>query len=429
MTFDSFDLHPRVADGISRLGYETPTPIQEKAIGPVLAGSDIMGLAETGTGKTAAFVLPISDRLLRGKGGKIRCLVLAPTRELAQQTHEVLKVVGKDTGLRSLTMYGGVGYEPQLRGLQKGVDFLVACPGRLLDHVGRGTVDLSAVEIVVLDEADRMLDMGFLPDIRRILKLVPGKRQTLLFTATMPAEIERLARDFMYKPELIRMGRQAPVSGLSHALYPVIQPQKADLLIELLRRIETGPVLVFTRTKHAASRLSERLKRKGFNATCLQGDMSQNKRQAAMDGFRSGNINILVATDIAARGIDVPDISHVVNFDMPDTADAYIHRVGRTARASRTGSAINFATKDDLDVVAQVEMLLNQRLECLTLDGFEYDTTVTVPTRSAGPRNGGSRDNGGRRPQRDNGNRNRSASGRSGRSGRPRQTTRESMRA
>ena len=429
MTFDSFNLHPRVAGGISRLGYETPTPIQEKAIGPVLAGNDIMGLAETGTGKTAAFVLPISDRLLRGQSGKIRCLVLAPTRELAQQTHEVLKVVGKDTGLRSLTMYGGVGYEPQMRGLKKGVDFLVACPGRLLDHVGRGTVDLSAVEVVVLDEADRMLDMGFLPDIRRILKLVPRKRQTLLFTATMPPEIERLARDFMHKPEFIRIGRHAPVSGVSHALYPVVQPQKADLLIELLRRIETGPVLVFTRTKHAASRLSERLKRKGFNATCLQGDMSQNKRQAAMDGFRSGNINILVATDIAARGIDVPDISHVVNFDMPDTADAYIHRVGRTARASRTGSAINFATKNDLDVVSQVEMLLNQRLECLTLDGFEYDTAAATPTADAGPRNGGSRGNGGRRSQRESGNRNRSASGRSGGRGRPRQGARESMTA
>lgn len=402
MSFDSFDFHPRIADGIRRLGYETATPIQEKAIAPVLAGRDIMGLAETGTGKTAAFVLPISERLLKASHGKVRCLVLAPTRELAQQTHEVLKVVGKDTGLRSLTLYGGVGYDPQIRGLHKGVDFLVACPGRLLDHVGRGTADLSSVQVVVLDEADRMLDMGFLPDIRRILSLLPRERQTLLFTATMPAEIERLARDFMRKPEIIRVGRQAPVKGVSHALYPVVQQLKADLLIELLKRIETGPVLVFTRTKHAATRLSERLGRKGFNAACLQGDMSQNKRQAAMDGFRNGTIHILVATDIAARGIDVPDISHVVNFDMPDTADAYIHRVGRTARASRTGNAINLATRDDVEVVTQVEMLLNERLECVKLDGFDYDRPIAAErtgSRRMPPRNGdrgGSRDNGGR---------------------------------
>ena len=231
MTFDSFNFHPHIAAGISRLGYETPTPIQEKAIGPVLAGRDVMGLAETGTGKTAAFVLPVSQRLLQKGWGKVRCLVLAPTRELAQQTHEVLKTLGEGTGLRSLALYGGVGYEPQLRGLQRGVDFLVACPGRLLDHVGRRTVDLSSVEVVVLDEADRMLDMGFLPDIRRILELLPRERQSLLFTATMPAEIERLARDFMNRPEVIRVGRQAPVRGVSHALYPVMQSLKADLLI------------------------------------------------------------------------------------------------------------------------------------------------------------------------------------------------------
>jgi len=383
VTFDSFNLHPRIADGIRRLGYETPTPIQEKAIAPVLAGRDVMGLAETGTGKTAAFVLPISERLLKGPRTKARCLVLAPTRELAQQTHDVLKAVGKDSGLRSLTLYGGVGYEPQLRGLQKGVDFLVACPGRLLDHVGRGTADLSSVEVVVLDEADRMLDMGFLPDVRRILKLLPRERQTLLFTATMPAEIERLARDFMRSPDIIRVGRQAPVEGVSHALYPVGQHLKADLLMELLKHIETGSVLVFTRTKHAATRLSERLNRKGFNATCLQGDMSQSKRQKAMDGFKNGTINILVATDIAARGIDVPDISHVVNYDMPDTADAYIHRVGRTARARRTGNAINLATKDDVDVVSQVEVLLNERLECVTLDGFDYSRSAAVGSDGA----------------------------------------------
>ncbi len=415
MTFDSFNFHPHIAAGISRLGYETPTPIQEKAIGPVLAGRDVMGLAETGTGKTAAFVLPVSQRLLQKGRGKVRCLVLAPTRELAQQTHEVLKTLGEGTGLRSLALYGGVGYEPQLRGLQRGVDFLVACPGRLLDHVGRRTVDLSSVEVVVLDEADRMLDMGFLPDIRRILELLPRERQSLLFTATMPAEIERLARDFMNRPEVIRVGRQAPVKGVSHALYPVMQSLKADLLIELLRRIETGPVLVFTRTRHAATRLAERLKRKGFNASCLQGDMSQSRRQAAMDGFRGGDIDILVATDIAARGIDVPDISHVVNYDMPDTAGAYIHRVGRTARASRTGNAINFATRDDVDVVTQIEMLLNERLQCLTLEGFDYGRAV--PAEAPSHRRNTS---GGRGCRSSNGQRGRRANHRNGRApGRP----------
>lgn len=388
MSFDSFNFHPRIADGIKRLGYETPTPIQEKTMGPVLEGRDLMGLAETGTGKTAAFVLPLSQRLLDGPRGRIRVLVLAPTRELAQQTHEVLTVVGKDTKLRSTTVYGGVGYEPQIKKLQSGVEFVVACPGRLLDLVERGTVNLSQVEAVVLDEADRMLDMGFLPDIRRILKLLPRERQTLLFTATMPPDIERLARDFMRSPVVIQVGRQGPVVGVSHALYPVASHLKGALLVALLRSNETGPVLVFTRTKHAAARLAERLQRSGFRAACLQGDMSQSKRQAAMDAFRHGQIDILVATDIAARGIDVPDISHVVNYDMPDTVDAYTHRVGRTARANRTGMAINIATRDDVDVINGVEALLNTRLQCLKVEGFDYDAPMV---REAGSRPSGLR--------------------------------------
>lgn len=393
MSFDSFSFHPRIADGIKRLGYDQPTPIQEQAMGPVLEGKDLMGLAETGTGKTAAFVLPISQRLLDGPRGHVRALVLAPTRELAQQTHEVLVVVGKDTKLRSATIYGGVGYEPQIKKLQSGVEFVVACPGRLLDLVERGAADLSKVEVVVLDEADRMLDMGFLPDIRRILKLLPRQRQTLLFTATMPPDIERLARDFMRSPVMVQVGRQGPVQGVTHSLYPVASHLKGALLIELLRHQETGPVLVFTRTKHAAARLSERLQRNGFRAACLQGDMSQSRRQAAMDGFRRGEIDILVATDIAARGIDVPDISHVVNFDMPDTVDAYTHRVGRTARANRTGKAINIATRDDVDLINGVEALLNTRLECLKVDGFDYDAPMV---RDSGPRQSGVRPSGGR---------------------------------
>jgi len=373
VSFDTFNFHPRVADGIRGLGYVVPTPIQKEAIGPVLDGKDVMGLAETGTGKTAAFALPLSSRLLEGPRGKIRGLVLAPTRELAHQTHDVLTALSRQTRIRSTTIYGGVGYEPQIKKLKSGIDVVVACPGRLLDHVGRGNVDLSAVEIVVLDEADRMLDMGFLPDIRRILKLLPRDRQTLLFTATMPPDIERLAREFMRSPVTIQVGRQAPVGGVTHELYPVAPHLKTALLLELLRRNETGPVLVFTRTKHAAARLADKLQRNGHSAACLQGDMSQSKRQAAMDAFRSGRIAILVATDIAARGIDVPDISHVVNFDMPDTADSYTHRVGRTARACRTGNAINLVTRDDVGVIADVETLLSERLACRTLADFDYD--------------------------------------------------------
>jgi len=376
VSFESFNFSPQIAAGIRRLGYTTPTPIQEKAIKPVMEGKDIMGLAETGTGKTAAFVLPISERLLDGRRGRIRSLVLAPTRELAQQTHEVLTTLGKDTKLRSVTLYGGVGYEPQIKKLQSGVEFAVAWPGRLLDLVERGVVDLSQVEVVVLDEADRMLDMGFLPDIRRILKLLPRERQTLLFTATMPADIQRLARDFMRSPVMVEVGRRAPVSTITHELYPVAPHLKTALLIELLRRTESRQVLVFTRTKHAAARLSERLNRNGFRTACLQGDMPQSKRQAAMDAFRHGDIEILVATDIAARGIDVPEISHVVNFDMPDTVDAYTHRVGRTARASRTGCAINLVTPDNLEVISGVEMLLNTRLDCRKVDGFDYDAPL-----------------------------------------------------
>jgi ATP-dependent RNA helicase RhlE len=410
VSFESFNFGPQIAAGIRRLGYVTPTPIQEKAIIPVLEGKDIMGLAETGTGKTAAFVLPISERLVNGPRGRIRSLVLAPTRELAQQTHEVLVTLGKDTKLRSVTLYGGVGYEPQINKVKSGVDFAVACPGRLLDLVERGVVDLSHVEVVVLDEADRMLDMGFLPDIRRILKLLPRERQTLLFTATMPADIQRLARDFMRSPTMIEVGRQAPVSGLTHELYPVAQHLKTALLLELLRRTESRSVLVFTRTKHAAARLAERLTRNGFRAACLQGDMAQSKRQAAMDAFRHGDIDILVATDIAARGIDVPEISHVVNFDMPETVDAYTHRVGRTARMNHTGNAVNLVTRDDVDVISGVEALLNTRLECLKIDGFDYDAPMVRDAsartpRFAGPRRDGrsaarpdSRRTAGRRP-------------------------------
>ena len=385
MNFESFNFHPRIADGIKALGYVTPTPIQEEAIPPIMEGRDILGMADTGTGKTAAFVLPMCERFLTGPRGRVRGLVLAPTRELAQQTNDVITAIGKQTRLRSATVYGGVGYEPQIRKLRSGVEFVVACPGRLLDLVGRGAIDLSSVEVVVLDEADRMLDMGFLPDIRRILQAIPNKRQTLLFTATMPPDIRRLTRDFMHEPVSVQVGHEGPVQGVCHQLYPVAPHLKAALLVELLRKTETGPVLVFTRTKHHATRLAERLQKSGFRAASLQGDMSQSKRQATMDAFRRGGIDILVATDIAARGIDVPDISHVVNFDMPDTVDSYTHRVGRTARASRTGNAINIVTRADVDVVNAVEGRLNERLECRRIEGFDYEAPGVAPVRTGRP--------------------------------------------
>lgn len=390
LNFESFNFHPRIADGIKALGYVTPTPIQEEAIPPIMEGQDILGMADTGTGKTAAFVLPMCERFLTGQKGRVRGLVLAPTRELAQQTSDVVTSLSRHTRLRSATVYGGVGYEPQIRRLRSGVEFVVACPGRLLDLVGRGAIDLSSVEVVVLDEADRMLDMGFLPDIRRILETIPKKRQTLLFTATMPPDIRRLTRDFMQQPVSIQVGHEGPVQGVCHELYPVAPHLKAALLIELLRKTDTGPVLVFTRTKHHATRLAERLQKSGFRAASLQGDMSQSKRQSTMDAFRKGGIDILVATDIAARGIDVPDISHVVNFDMPDTVDSYTHRVGRTARASRTGNAINIVTRADVDVVNAVEGRLNERLECRKVEGFDYEApaSATAPMRTGRPEMG-----------------------------------------
>jgi superfamily II DNA/RNA helicase len=280
--------------------------------------------------------------------------------------------MGRHAKIHSVTVYGGVGMDAQIRNLRYGADIVVACPGRLLDHIERRNVNLSQVEVLVLDEADRMLDMGFLPDIRRILTCVPKKRQTLLFSATLPDDIRRLARDFMHDPVTVQVGSAAPVETVSHALFPVPQHLKAALLIALLHRTDTRSVLVFTRTKHRAKRIGKQLVDAGFKATSLQGNLSQNKRQAAMDGFRKGEYQILVATDIAARGIDVSSISHVINFDIPDTADAYTHRIGRTGRVDRTGDAFTLVTGEDEDMVRSIEALLGSRIERRTLEGFDY---------------------------------------------------------
>ncbi len=347
MEFDSFKFHPKIAAGIKAAGYTTPTPIQAQAIPPVMQARDVMGLAQTGTGKTAAFVLPILQRLMLGERGKVRALIVAPTRELAEQINETILTLGQQTRTRSLTVYGGVSIKPQIQKLRRGVEIVVACPGRLLDHIGQGTIDLGQVDMLVLDEADRMFDMGFLPDIRRIIKQLPQKRQTLLFSATMPKEIRRLAHEVLENPETVQVDSLAPATTVSHALYPVAQHLKTELLLQLMKQTSTESVLVFTRTKHRAKRLGEKLSKVGYKAASLQGNLSQNRRQAALKGFRDGSVQILVATDIAARGIDVSQISHVVNFDIPDTPEAYIHRIGRTGRAARSGDAFTMVTSED----------------------------------------------------------------------------------
>jgi ATP-dependent RNA helicase RhlE len=373
MEFESLKLNPSIAANIKAMGYVEPTHIQAQAMPPVLEGRDVLGQAQTGTGKTAAFVLPILQRLMKCQRGPVRALIVAPTRELSEQTHVAIGQMGRKTGIRSLTVYGGVGMSPQVEGLRRGVDIVVACPGRLLDHIEHRTVDLSHVEVLVLDEADRMLDMGFLPDIRRILAYVPKNRQTLLFSATLPDDIRRLAREFMHDPVTVQVGTSAPAETVSHSIYPVAQHLKTPLLIELLRRTDTRSVLVFTRTKHRAKRLGCQLEEAGFKAVSLQGNLSQSRRQAAMDGFRNGTFQILVATDIAARGIDVSTISHVINYDIPETPDAYTHRIGRTGRVDRTGDAFTLITQDDEGELRAIERLLGSRIERRTLAGFDYD--------------------------------------------------------
>ncbi len=391
MEFQEFNFHPHVAAGVKAAGYVSPTPIQAQAIPPVMQGRDVMGLAQTGTGKTAAFVLPVLERLMQGPRGRVRALVIAPTRELAEQIHQSFRTLGRETRLRSVTVYGGVSVHLQAEKLRRGVEIVVACPGRLLDHINQRTVALSHLEVLVLDEADRMFDMGFLPDIRRIMKHVPAKRQTLLFSATMPDDIRRLAGEVLQGPVTVQIDHAAPADTVAHALYPVDQHLKTPLLLELLRHTDTDSVLVFTRTKHRAKRVAEQLVRAGYRTASLQGNLSQNRRQAALDGFRSGAYQILVATDIAARGIDVSSISHVINYDMPDTVDAYTHRIGRTGRASKTGDAFTFTAHEDEAMVRSIERVLGEKVERRTLEGFDYkksaphrDTEFARPPRQSG---------------------------------------------
>ena len=380
MNFENLNLHPGIMTGVHELGYTELTPIQTESIPPILQGRDVIGLAQTGTGKTAAFVLPILQRLLKAPRRQVGAAIITPTRELAEQINGIINRLGKYTGLKSIAVYGGTNIKQQILELGCGIEIVVACPGRLLDHLWRGSIDLSSLEILVIDEADRMFDMGFLPDIRNILKCLMKTRQTLLFAATMPDDIRKLVKEILHNPVTVQIGHVAPAAAVSHALYPVKQHLKTALLTEILYRLESKSVLVFTRTKHRTERIARQLKRAGFRVASLQGDLSQPRRQAALDGFRTGSVKILVATDIAARGIDILHISHVINYDMPENTDAYIHRIGRTGRVNNNGDALTFVTSADTAMVSSIEHILNKKIERRILENFDY--TVPAPEKT-----------------------------------------------
>jgi ATP-dependent RNA helicase RhlE len=373
MAFASFGLEPALLRGVKEMGFTRPTPIQQDTIPPAMEGRDVLACAMTGSGKTAAFGLPILNRLIGKPRGKTRALILTPTRELAAQIEEHLNALAVHTPLSAAAVFGGVGMGPQEHAFRTGVDVIVATPGRLLDHFRFPYAKLEHLEVLVLDEADRMLDMGFLPDIRRVLKHLPSKRQTLFFSATMPAPIVTLTREMLHHPFTVNLERAAaPAVGITQAVYPVPQNLKAPLLIELVRRGEFTSVLVFTRTKHRANRLADTLTRHGIPCERIHGNRSQAQRTAALAGFKAGRFRVLVATDIAARGIDVEALSHVVNFDVPHVPEDYIHRVGRTARAELTGDAFTFVSPEEQTDLAQIERAIGKRLPRITVPGFDY---------------------------------------------------------
>jgi ATP-dependent RNA helicase RhlE len=375
--FSQLELHPRLLQGIADLGFVTPTPIQKEAIPPAMAGRDVLACAATGSGKTAAFLLPIAHRLMDRPRGTTRVLILTPTRELAAQILEDLRDLAARTRLRGAAVYGGVGMAPQVQAFRDGVDVMIATPGRLLDHFRSPHGKLDGLEYLVLDEADRMLDMGFLPDIRRILAHLPAKRQTLFFSATMPKPIQQLSRELLHDPVMVNLHREAkPAAGITHSAYPVQQTLKSGLLVALLNRGEMKQALVFTRTKHRANRLAKFLDRHGISTERIHGNRSQSQRTAALAGFRNGRHRVLVATDIAARGIDIEALGHVINFDVPGLPDDYIHRVGRTARAELTGDAITFVSPDEESTLRTIERAVGQRISRVTLPGFDYAETA-----------------------------------------------------
>jgi ATP-dependent RNA helicase RhlE len=374
MPFTPFGLHADLLRGTHELGFTRPTPIQAEAIPPAMEGRDLLACAMTGSGKTAAFGLPILHRLIDKPRGTTRALILTPTRELAAQIEEHLNALAVHTPLSAAAVFGGVGMSPQEHSFRRGVDVIVATPGRLLDHLRQAYAAMRGLEVLVLDEADRMLDMGFLPDIRRILKHLPAKRQTLFFSATMPTPIGALAREMLQHPAMINLERRsAPAVGITQAAYPVAAELKSALLAELVKRGEIKSVIVFTRTKHRANRLADHLTKNGISCGRIHGNRSQAQRTQALEGFKAGRFPVLVATDIAARGIDVEALSHVINFDVPASPEDYVHRVGRTARADATGDAFIFVSPQEESDLRDIERAIGKRLPRVTLPGFDYD--------------------------------------------------------
>ncbi|MGO8839014.1 MAG: DEAD/DEAH box helicase [Limisphaerales bacterium] len=389
MAFSKLGLSPAVLEGVRAAGYITPTPIQLRGIPLVLAGRDIIGSAQTGTGKTAAFALPILTKLDRHAPGP-RALILEPTRELAAQVETAIRDFARFTDLKVTVVYGGVGYGRQLDDLRAGTDVLAATPGRLLDHLERGTVRLDKVQFLVLDEADRMLDMGFLPDVRRIVERCPRQRHTSLFSATIPPQIETLIQWAMRSPETIEIGaRRTPAETVKHVIYPVSDSQKSDLLLELLKRVNFNSVLIFCRTKHGADRVVGLLKRNNHAVAVLHSNRTQREREQALQGFRTGRYEVLVATDIAARGLDIADVSHVINYDVPQHPEDYIHRIGRTGRAEAHGDAFTIMTAEDGSHVFAIERFISQKIPRVKLENFDYKYTMLFEEGKPGHSQGG----------------------------------------
>jgi ATP-dependent RNA helicase RhlE len=383
ISFAELGLIPELLDAVRDAGYTAPTPIQTVAIPLALRGRDLMGLAQTGTGKTAGFTLPIIQRLLGGADSvganahRVRALILTPTRELCVQVEQSFVKYGRHSKIRVVPIYGGVGLEPQQNKLRKGVDVVVATPGRLLDHMERQNVVFDDLEILVLDEADRMLDMGFAPQLNKIVADIPRYRQTLLFSATMPPEVEALARKYLRKPIVVQVGRRSEAaSTVTHAVYPVPRDRKTDLLAELLKKEELDSVLIFTRTKHGADRVVRHLAGKGITATAMHADKSQVERTRALDDFKNGTIRVLVATDIAQRGLDVTGISHVINYDVPQQPEDYVHRIGRTGRAAATGDAFTFMSPDEIAMVRTIERVIGQQIPRISVPGYDFGSVA-----------------------------------------------------
>ena len=393
MSFDNLGLDPRLMQAVGSMGYTAPTPIQEASIPLVLEGRDVVGVAQTGTGKTAAFVLPLMQRVPAKPGG-VRALVVTPTRELAVQIEGVAREVAKATRHRIAVVYGGVGYEPQKKALKKGVDVLVACPGRLLDLVNQGDCDLRHVEVLVLDEADRMLDMGFWPDVKRIISHLPTQRQNLLFSATMSSDVLKIIDSTLDDPAKVSVTPEStPVEAIAQSIYPVGGKDKADLLLSIVKDHSLKKVLVFTRTKHRADRVARVLDRAGVRGAAIHGNRSQAQRHKALESFRKGHVHVLVATDVVSRGIDIDDITHVVNFDLPNVPADYVHRIGRTARAGRTGAAISLFSPEEHEQLRDIEKAIGTTLPTEDHPGFEYrdardvpdpDRSATAPKQGAG---------------------------------------------